>query len=61
MSEHHESALDKDRSPILKAILVLLGLFIAGVILIALGHVFIGIMVGCAGIPAALIAWLTAY
>jgi hypothetical protein len=50
----------KNLSPTMTLIVVLVGGFAAGVILVGLGHWFIGIMVACAAIPVALVAWLTA-
>jgi hypothetical protein len=47
-------------SPALLAVLVLVGGFIAGAVLIALDFVLIGILVGCAAVPVAFVAWLTA-
>jgi hypothetical protein len=34
--------------------------FVVGVALIGTGHVFIGIMLACAAIPIALVAWIKA-
>ena len=42
------------------AIGVLVGCFVAGGILLGLGITLIGIIVVCAGVPAALVAWVTA-
>ncbi len=42
------------------ALAVLVLGFIAGVVLIALDFVLIGIVVGVGAIPAALVAWMTA-
>jgi hypothetical protein len=50
----------KNLSPTMTLLVVLVGGFAAGVVLVALDHWFIGIMVACAAIPVALIAWLTA-
>jgi hypothetical protein len=46
--------------PILLAVLVLFGCFIAGGLLMAFDHVVIGILVAAAGIPGALVAWMAA-
>ena len=46
--------------PILLALGVLVGGFIAGGILVAMDFVLIGILVAGAAIPAAFVAWLTA-
>lgn len=46
--------------PMLLALGVLVGGFIAGGILLALDFVLIGILVAGAAIPAAFVAWLTA-
>ena len=44
----------------LKSLGILVGGFVAGIILIALDHVFIGIIVAGAAIPVALAAWIVA-
>ena len=43
---------------ILAAIGVLVGAFVAGGILIGVGHTFLGIIVALAGVPLALVAWV---
>lgn len=49
-----------DRSPILIALAIVVGGLVAGAVLVGIGFVFIGIIVACAAIPAALGAWLVA-
>jgi hypothetical protein len=46
--------------PWLLALLVLIGGFVGGVILISLGFTLIGIVVGLGAIPVALGAWMMA-
>ena len=46
--------------PILLAVAVLFGCFIAGGILMGLDHLVIGILVAAAGIPGAFVAWIAA-
>jgi hypothetical protein len=46
--------------PIVMALLVLVGLAVAGAILIGLGVTFIGIIVLAVSLPAGLVAWLAA-
>jgi hypothetical protein len=50
----------EDLPPIIPALLTLIGLAVAGVILLALGITFIGIIVLAVSIPAGLVAWLAA-
>jgi len=45
--------------PALLGLLTVLAFFVVGVAIVALDHVFIGIMVLAAGIPAGLIVWVT--
>ena len=47
-------------SPGVIAALVLVAGFVAAVVLIAMDIVLIGVIVGCAAIPVAFVAWLTA-
>ena len=53
------STVDRGR-PLLVGLAVLVIGFVAGVILVAMDFVLIGILVGAGAIPAALVAWLTA-
>jgi hypothetical protein len=46
--------------PALLALGTIVAGFIVGGILIGVGHVFIGIIVACGAIPAALAVWITA-
>jgi hypothetical protein len=45
--------------PALFGCLTILACLVAGVIIIATGHIFIGIIVAGASIPAGLIVWVT--
>ena len=47
-------------SPMLIALGVLILGFVAGVVLVAMDFVLIGILVAAGAIPAALVAWVTA-
>jgi hypothetical protein len=46
--------------PWLLAVLVLVGVFISGVVLMSIGFVLIGICVALAAVPFALVAWMVA-
>ena len=46
--------------PWLLALLVLIGGFVAGVVLMTIGFTLIGICVGLAAVPFALVAWVMA-
>jgi len=45
--------------PALLGLLTLAAFIVVGIILVAIDHVFIGIMVLAAGIPAGLVVWVT--
>lgn len=53
-------SLTEGRSPTLLALVTLVLGGIAAIILIALGFVFIGVVVAFATLPAALVVWMTA-
>lgn len=55
-----EDSMTEGRSPTLLAVLTVVAGFIAGVILMGVGHLFIGIIVAGASLPAALAVWVTA-
>jgi hypothetical protein len=53
------SVTDRGRPMMIGLAVLVLG-FVAGVILIALDYVLIGILVAAGAIPAAFVAWMTA-
>ena len=57
---HPPHACLMELQPWMVAVGVLIVAFVAGVILIALGQTFVGIIVACVGIPGALVGWITA-
>jgi hypothetical protein len=63
MARHDEDdlggSLGGGRSPALMGFLTLVGAIAGGVILIALGHEFLGIILAVCGLPAALVVWMT--
>lgn len=50
----------RELPPWLVAVLILVGGFIAGAVLIGLGFVLIGVIAGLAAVPVALIGWVMA-
>ena len=53
------SVTDRGRPALIGLAVLVLG-FIAGIILLAMDFVLIGIIVACGAIPAAFVAWMTA-